>query len=116
LSAHLEEEFNAAEFFVLPSEFEGFGIVIVEAMACGLPCIAFRDCNGPNAIIRDGREGLLVEERSPAALAQSLRQMIVEEVPRESMRTNALLRARDFDLRSVEQQWETYICALVGSG
>jgi glycosyltransferase involved in cell wall biosynthesis len=116
LSAHLEEEFNAAEFFVLPSEFEGFGIVIVEAMACGLPCIAFRDCNGPNAIIRDGREGLLVQERSPAALAESIRQMIMEIGSRESMRTSALLRARDFDLRSVEQQWETYIGALVRSG
>jgi glycosyltransferase involved in cell wall biosynthesis len=116
LSTHLEEEFNAAEFFVLPSEFEGFGIVIVEAMACGLPCIAFRDCNGPNAIIRDGREGLLVEERSPAALAHSLRQMIADKVTRDSMRVSALLRARDFDLRLVEQYWETYICSLVGAG
>ena len=116
LTAHLEDEFNAAEFFVLPSEFEGFGIVIVEAMACGLPCIAFGDCNGPNVIIRDGQEGLLVKERSPAALAESIRQMIMEKGSRESMRTNALLRARDFDLRSVEQQWETYIGALVGSG
>jgi glycosyltransferase involved in cell wall biosynthesis len=116
LSSHLEEEFNAAEFFVLPSAFEGFGIVIVEAMACGLPCVAFRDCNGPNVIIRDGQEGLLVEDRTPTALAESLRGMIADGSRRASMRVNALLRARDFDLRSVEQQWETYICSLVGSG
>jgi hypothetical protein len=42
--------------------------------------------------------------------------MIMEIGSRESMRTSALLRARDFDLRSVEQQWETYIGALVRSG
>lgn len=116
LSAQLDTEYNAAELFVLPSEFEGFGIVIVEAMACGLPCIAFRDCHGPNVIIRDGEEGLLVEERSPTALAAGLRELLAADARRESMRIRALLRARDFDLRLVERQWETYICSLVGSG
>jgi len=115
LSAHLDEEFNTAEFFVLPSDFEGFGIVIVEALACGLPCIAFRDCHGPNVIIRHGHEGLLVDERSPGALADSVLELIADDGRREAMRVSALLRAHDFDLRSVERQWENYICSLVAS-
>jgi glycosyltransferase involved in cell wall biosynthesis len=115
LSGHLAEEFNAGEFFVLPSEFEGFGIVVVEAMACGLPCVAFRDCHGPNVIIRDRVEGMLVAERDPAALAQCLGELMANDGRREAMRANVLLRAREYELRSVERQWESYIQSLIAS-
>jgi glycosyltransferase involved in cell wall biosynthesis len=114
LSTQLQHEYASAEIFALPSVFEGFGIVIVEAMACGLPCVAFRDCNGPNVIIRDQIEGVLVENRSSIALAEALCRLIKSDDLRSSMRINASLRARDFDLRSVEREWERFICSIVG--
>jgi len=61
--------------FVLPSRWEGMPNALLEAMACGLPCIATR-VSGSEDIINDGVNGLLVPPLQPAELAQALRRII----------------------------------------
>jgi len=61
--------------FVLPSRWEGMPNALLEAMACGLPCVATR-VSGSEDIITDGRNGLLVEPEDPAELAEALRRII----------------------------------------
>ncbi len=61
--------------FVLPSRWEGMPNALLEAMACGLPCIATR-VSGSEDIIVDGANGLLVEPEDPVALAEALRRLI----------------------------------------
>ncbi|MBC7228885.1 MAG: glycosyltransferase family 4 protein [Actinobacteria bacterium] len=66
-----ERFYRAFDIYVLPSSREGFGVTLIEAMASGVPVIAC-DVRGPREIVEDGRDGILVRDRDPAALAEAL--------------------------------------------
>lgn len=90
--------------FVLPSRWEGMPNALLEAMACGLPCIATR-VSGSEDIISDGVDGLLVEPEQPAALALALRRVVGD--PELARRLGAAGRTkvvRDYQLRHVVEQ------------
>lgn len=72
---------QAADLFVLPSDEEGFGLVLIEAMACGVPCVA-ADSGGPRDIITHGRDGWIVERGSPERFAAAIRDALAD---RESL-------------------------------
>ena len=102
----VEKEYCNSSVFVLSSRFEGFGMVIVEAMACGLPVVAF-DCPwGPQAIISDGEDGLLVENGNPSALAQNLIALIKDDGKRKVMSEAALRNVQRFQIEHIAQQWK----------
>ena len=61
-SSDMDSVYRRAKMMVMPSEFEGFGIALIEALSYGLPSIAFRECNGPNEIIEPDVSGYLVED------------------------------------------------------
>jgi glycosyltransferase involved in cell wall biosynthesis len=67
----LPQALNAADALVVPSVAEAFGLVLVEAMACGLPVIACR-AHGPAAIVADGRTGWLMRPDDEDALVDAL--------------------------------------------
>lgn len=69
---------SAADGFVLSSHWEGFGLVVAEAMACELPVVATR-CGGPEEIVVDGETGYLCEPRDPAALAAKMDRLVATE-------------------------------------
>jgi glycosyltransferase involved in cell wall biosynthesis len=105
-TADVEKEYCNSSVFVLSSRFEGFGMVIVEAMACGLPVVAF-DCPwGPQAIISDGEDGLLVENGNPSALAQNLIALMKDDGKRKIMSEAALRNVQRFQIEHIAQQWK----------
>ena len=71
-TAQLPAEMKAADCFVLPSEMESFGIVLVEALACGLPVISTDAPYGPREILADGKYGTLVPVHDALALKNAM--------------------------------------------
>ena len=82
----LPRALNAADVLVLPSVHEGFGLVLIEAMACGLPAVAV-DAHGPARLVRDGETGWLVPPDDERALCRALVEAIAE--PDERRRRGA---------------------------
>lgn len=98
---------NAADGFVLSSAWEGFGLVVAEAMACQLPVVV-TDSGGPRELVDDGRAGFLVPPRSHSALAGAvLHVMDLSEQERRSLGEQGRERiVRHFSLDHVLHQWE----------
>lgn len=88
-------EMAAHDVFVFPSLFEGFGLVLLEAMAMGLPIITTSHTAGPD-LITEGEEGFIVPIRSPEAIAARLELLRAEPGRLAAMSAQARLRARDF--------------------
>lgn len=94
----------AATAFVLSSEEEGFGLVLVEAMALGVPVIA-TDCpGGPRDVLRDGRDGLLVR-REQDALTAAMERVALDDGLREELSAAGRRRAGDFAPLAVARLW-----------
>jgi glycosyltransferase involved in cell wall biosynthesis len=97
-------EYQRSQFLVLSSDFEGFGLVIIEAMACGLPVVA-TDCPyGPSDIIDDGKTGLL-SQMNVKDLAEKIEWMITHEKERMEMGLRAHEASARYQLERVMPQW-----------
>ena len=95
-----------SEIFVLSSRFEGFGMVITEAMSCGVPSVSFACPCGPKDIIDNGKDGFLVENGNIDKLAERICFLIEHPEIRQQMGTQARINARRFQLENIMQQWE----------
>ncbi|MDW6003092.1 glycosyltransferase [Vibrio mangrovi] len=109
-SDQVESYYARADLFVLSSAWEGFGNVIVEALAFGLPVVS-TDCrSGPAEILQDGKFGRLVTVGDSAGLAES----IIRELDTPSCRYEARLeRAAQFSESVISEQYKTLFEALV---
>jgi D-inositol-3-phosphate glycosyltransferase len=87
--------YSAAEVCVVPSLYESFGLVALEAMACGTPVIASR-VGGLQHTVEDGVTGFLVPAGDPDALAEKLRRVLVDSELRERLGANARQKARAY--------------------
>lgn len=98
-----------AHLFVLSSAWEGFGNVLVEAMAVGTPVVAM-DCPfGPAEIIQDGLNGRLVSERTPHALAQAICEALDDEPQRKRWSQAGRARAAEFHPRKVAEAYRDWM-------
>jgi len=101
-----------SSFLVLSSRYEGFPLVIIEAMACGLPTVAF-DCEfGPASIISDGENGLLSPPENIDILAEKIIQMIENQQLRMKMSTAAKETSKKYELNSIIKQWNNLFLSL----
>jgi glycosyltransferase involved in cell wall biosynthesis len=99
------EEYKKSDFFVLSSRYEGFGLVLAEAMFCGIPCVSFNCDYGPSEIIHDGEDGLLVKNGDVEDLAKKIDWMITHEKERKEMGIHAHESAKRYAKEPIMQQW-----------
>jgi len=95
--------YSAAEFVIMPSYYESFGMVALEAMACGTPVIASQ-VGGLAYLVEDGRTGYTVSEGDPEALARALIQLMKNPKLRQQMSRNATALAQSYDWKVISQR------------
>ena len=106
---HPFEQLASADLFVMPSRHEGFGNVLVEAMACGTPVIA-ADCNhGPREILCDGEYGVLVAPNCSVTLSEAISNFL--EHGTNALPSLVVERARQFTYAASYSKWKEIICA-----
>lgn len=103
---------EGAGVFVLSSRYESFGNVITEAMAAGLPVVAFDSPYGPREIVRDGIDGLLVPAEDGAALAAALDRVMADSDLRARLGAAAREGAGRFDRARVMAMWDDLVGTL----
>lgn len=104
---NIQEKYLESAVYVMSSRYEGFGMVLIEAMACGVPCVAF-DCNyGPSDIIADNEDGLIVPSGDFTSLANAMITLMNSFNSRVIMGNKAKQNVKRFLPDVVVGQWDS---------
>lgn len=99
------KKYTESSICILSSRFEGFGMSIAEAMSCGIPVVSFNCPCGPRYIIRDGEDGILVENGNVEQLADKICYLIENEHRRKEMGRKAHINIKRFETEQIMSQW-----------
>ena len=102
---YIVEEYLKSSIYVMSSVFEGFAMVLLEAMACGLPCVSFDCPNGPRNVITEGEDGILVDYLNSKALANNICKLIEDEKLRKQMGQNGRKNVLRYSRETIMPQW-----------
>lgn len=102
---NINEKYADSSIFVLSSRFEGFGMVIIEAMACGIATVAFACPCGPSDIITNKEDGFLVKNGDTQQLAECICYLIEHPEERKRMGKNAMETAKKYSIEEIGKRW-----------
>ena len=106
-AGNLAEWYARAEMFLLPSAYEGFPMVLLEAMAQGLPTVSFDVTTGPREMTDDGRRGLLLpDEDHVTALAEAMARLAADATLRRDMSAAALEVREVYGMERILNRWD----------
>ena len=108
---NINEKYLEASIYLMTSRFEGFGMVLIEAMASGLPCIAYDSPCGPRTIIENDSNGFLIENGNENQFIQALEKIIVDENLRFEMGKNARISVNKYQIDAIMQKWNSLLKA-----
>lgn len=105
-SEEVARDMADSSIFVFPSRYEGFGLVLLEAQAVGLPCISFDCKEGPSEIIEDGVNGFLVEPLNIDLLAEKMRILMEDETLRKQFSKKSTKDLYRFERKKIIDKWD----------
>jgi glycosyltransferase involved in cell wall biosynthesis len=105
--------YQESSIMVLPSRSEGFGMVLIEAMACGLPCVSFDCPSGPRDIIAHGEDGFLVPPGNVGEMTERLKELMADGKLRKEMGQLARKQVQRFLPERVIGQWDRLFKQLI---
>ena len=109
----IEKLYQKASIFVLSSRYEGFGLVLIEAMSQGCACIACDYKGRQREIIQNDSQGLCCEPDDVDALAEAMRKMMTDDEYQESVRKIAVERSLYYSLENTMDRWEELLNQIV---
>lgn len=99
------KEFCESSIFVLTSLYEPFGLVLVEAMSCGLPVVSFDCPYGPSSIIHDGEDGFLIPNRDMSLFVKRLCELMESSELREKMGRKGIQSSKRYSQEEIMPKW-----------
>jgi glycosyltransferase involved in cell wall biosynthesis len=110
ITAEIQAEYLSASILCHPAEFEGFPLVVGEALAAGLPVVGFADCSGLNHLVKDSINGLLISPQDRReGLTAALRKLMSDDHARRGMSAAAPGSVAEYAPDKVYDQWESVI-------
>ena len=100
------DAYRNSSVFVMTSLYEPFGLVIPEAMSCGLPVVSYDSPYGPAGIISDGEDGFLIPMHDIQAFANRLCQLMGDEELRKEMGHRAIESSQRFSADKIMPMWK----------
>lgn len=105
VSRTMYDDMRKASILAMSSRFEGFPMILLEGMACGLPPVAFDFSNGARELIADGENGRLVKNRDVKALAAGICELIEDSDKRRVFGEKAAVAMRAYDSEKLAERW-----------
>ncbi len=105
VTTSIAEEYMRSSLLVMSSNYEGFPMVMIEAMSCGLPAVSFDFMCGPNDIIKDGVNGLLVHNGDISGLAEAMMRLMDDRELRIRMSLEARKVVEEWSEEKIMHRW-----------
>lgn len=106
---YINNMLKESSIYVMTSHTESFGIVLIEAMSYGIPCLSYTSAQGANEIIKDGQTGFLIKDRSEDEMISKIELLITDEKLRKALGKNAKEESKNYSSEVILEKWSKLI-------